>query len=41
LFSIFIKPGGACNFIKKQLKKLININLVEDVFEKANDNNGS
>ena len=29
------------NYIKKQLKKSLNINLVEDVFEKANDNNGS
>ena len=29
------------SYIKKQLKKSININLVENVFEKANDNNGS
>lgn len=29
------------SYIKKQQKKSININLVENVYEKANDNNGS
>jgi len=29
------------SYIQKQLKKRLNTNLVEDVYEKANDNNGS
>ena len=29
------------SYIKKQQKKSINTNLVENVYEKANDNNGS
>ncbi len=29
------------SYIQKQLKKSLNTNLVEDVYEKTNDNNGS
>jgi hypothetical protein len=38
--SIYLKIEDK-SYIKRQLKKSININLVEDAYKKANDNNGS
>jgi len=38
--SIYLKLEDK-SYIKKQLRKSININLVGSIYEKANDNNGS
>ena len=38
--SIYLKLEDK-SYIKKQLKESININLADDAYKKANDNNGS